>query len=168
MYCFLPQGVHRLVSIFSSCSKYTDFSSRRFYGTSAAQRFQTPLYGCSSSKFPSRSLPSHGLVQRDNGGDECNEREAAHRNSGRESQGGRLARRVLRDTITTQTLSTLFLYKSEEAVKASALNRRIAASPSGYPRRDGIHDRCRRQTIPGNPPTKPIYKGSAFVANFCI
>jgi hypothetical protein len=34
--------------------------------------------------------------------------------------------------------------------------------------RNGLHDRCRRQTIPGNAPTKPIYKGPAFVANFCI
>src|SRR5882724_2441989 len=25
----------------------------------------------------------------------------------------------------------------------------------------GLHDRCRRQTIPGNPPAKPIYKGPA-------
>jgi hypothetical protein len=33
---------------------------------------------------------------------------------------------------------------------------------------NGLHDRCRRQTIPGNPPTKRIYEGSAFVANFCI
>jgi len=30
------------------------------------------------------------------------------------------------------------------------------------------HDRCRRQTIAWNPHTKRIYKGSAFVANFCI
>ncbi len=35
-------------------------------------------------------------------------------------------------------------------------------------RSNGLHDRCRRQMIPGNPPTKRIYKGSAFVANFCI
>ncbi len=34
--------------------------------------------------------------------------------------------------------------------------------------RNGLHDRCSCQTIPGNPPTKRIYKGSAFVANFCI
>jgi hypothetical protein len=33
---------------------------------------------------------------------------------------------------------------------------------------NGLHDRCRHQTIPGNAPTKPIYKGPDFVANLCI
>ena len=50
----------------------------------------------------------------------------------------------------------------------SALKRRAPGDPpptyATIPG-NGLHDRCRRQTIPGNPPTKPIYEGPAFAAN---
>jgi hypothetical protein len=55
----------------------------------------------------------------------------------------------------------------------SAQNRMVTAMlPTGaLILSNGLLNRCRGQTIPGNPPTKriySIYKGSALVANLCI